>query len=70
VYFTAHAKQRMVERNISEAEVNEALANVQKREATRDQRLNVWGRTNGGRRLRITLDPTLTKVITVANAGS
>lgn len=68
--FTAHARQRMVERNISEAEVDEALTNVQKREAARDQRLNVWGRTNAGRRLRITLDPTLTKVITVANAGA
>lgn len=70
MYYTAHAKQRMAERNISEAEVDEALQNVDKRLAARDQCLNVWGSTSGARRLRITLDRTLTRVITVAGAGN
>jgi hypothetical protein len=43
LYFTAHAKQRMTERSLSEADVNEALVNVQKREAARDQCLMFGG---------------------------
>lgn len=53
--FDPHARRRMVERHISEAEVAEALA---ARETSypsrrRSQRLVVLGRTAGGRRLKV-----------------
>lgn len=60
----------MAARNISENDVDEALANRQKIEPARDHCTNIWGYTNDGRRIRVTIDPTGTKVVTAANAGS
>jgi len=66
--FSDHARDRMTERGISEQEVKEALANADRRETTRAstriqdvltpsqmlERLEVFGTTSGGRRLRVT----------------
>ena len=53
--FGAHARQRMRERGISEEEVEEAQRNVYAvTPANRPDRVNLWGRTEAGRRLRIT----------------
>jgi hypothetical protein len=65
--FSAHARERMTERGISEHEVDEALANAYRTDvataATRIQdmlssdealeRLDVSGETEAGRRLRV-----------------
>lgn len=54
--YSAHARQRMRERKISRQEVEEALANVYVvTPGTTPRRVNRWGRTSVGRRLRITM---------------
>jgi len=53
--FSGHALVRMRERGIAASEVRQALANVtDERPGTRPGRVNVWGVTWSGRRLRIT----------------
>jgi hypothetical protein len=53
--FSTHALDRMVERTIAWWEVEEALRHVERETAgATPDRVNRWGRTIGGRRLRIT----------------
>lgn len=53
--FSDHARLRMLERGISEEEVEEAQRNVYAvTPANRPDRVNLWRRTEAGRRLRMT----------------
>lgn len=66
--FSDHARDRMAQRRISEDEVRDALANAYRTETTASsariqdlitppemlERLDVWGTTDQGRRLRVT----------------
>ncbi len=53
--FTAHARDRMQERGISEREVEEALENEYAvTPGSTTDTVNRWGRARSGRRLRIT----------------
>ena len=53
--FSRHARDRMRQRGISEAEVVEALTDVHLETPGRSaDRVNRWGRTRAGRHLRIT----------------
>ncbi|MGH2739190.1 MAG: DUF4258 domain-containing protein [Actinomycetota bacterium] len=55
IRLSKHARERMRERGISEREVQEVLANAQvTTPGLRPNRVNRWGVTMAGRRLRIT----------------
>ena len=69
--FCRHAAQRMRERRIQEAEVEEALQNVFAESSARmPSRVNLWGRTDGGRILRVTTyRDTRSHIVTVVAAA-
>ena len=65
--FSDHARDRMTQRRITEDEIRDALANAYRTETTTPasaqsmaalpemlERLDVWGTTDQGRRLRVT----------------
>jgi hypothetical protein len=54
--YSAHAKERMADRRISKEEVEEAAAAVYMTTPGHPtDRVNLWGKTKAGKRLRITV---------------
>jgi hypothetical protein len=67
--FTIHARIQMVERKVTEAEIREALANVD-RERVDPAGIVRWGKTRRGRRIKIVVDRDDPRfVVTLAAPG-
>lgn len=53
--FSDHARRRMADRQIDEIEVEQAMSNpFNETSGKTSDRVNIWGATDAGRRLRIT----------------
>jgi len=68
--YTTHAEDQMVDRNITRADVDAVLAAPTKEAPGLNGCVNLWGYGPSKKRIRVTLDPTRTRIITVANADS
>jgi hypothetical protein len=60
----------MARRDITEADVASVLAAPTKELPGDDGCFNLWGLGPSKKRIRVTLDPTRTKIVTFANAAS
>ena len=60
----------MAKRTITEGDVEAVLSAPTKEHPGDDGCVNVWGYGPSQKRIRVTLDPTRTVVVTVANADS
>jgi hypothetical protein len=70
VEYTTHAEDQMVDRNITRADFDAVLAAPTKEAPGLNGCFNLWGSGPSKKRIRVTLDPTRTRIITVANADS
>jgi hypothetical protein len=67
-FFSDHAREQGLERDISEADALHVLRTFSKIEPTYAGRHNVWGYTPAGRRIRVTIHFESNTVVTLANA--
>jgi hypothetical protein len=65
-----HALDQMALRAISREDVDAVITQPSKIAPGDDGCVNLWGRGPSGKRIRVTLSPDRTVIITVANADS
>ncbi len=68
--YTTHALDQMEERTITKADVEAVLARPTKEAPGLNGATNYWGYGPSKKRIRVTIDRTRTRIITVANADS